>query len=211
MPPLSHWHFFAALSVDSSAAGTWRASDPLAQQSTEPVMFSALRRVHRGVSVHSGLQYPKSRFTCPGVFVVARSLSSCGRWFLTRWRYPQSALGRWCLRLLDERWHPKLPTAKWLFILGSALLHKIEVLKKIPNYTKHYCLQSIPSNPQKPWTNHPLVCNGRSLSGIGLTRERWCCTVRWLSRLDMNTCQTSIKTDILLYCCSRHLGFTRQT
>ena len=164
-------------------------------------MFPALRRVHRGVLVYSGLQYPKSRFTCPGVFVVARSLSSCGRWFLTRWRYPQSALGRWCLRLLDERWPPKLPTAEWLFILGSDLLHKIEVLKQIPNYTKHDCLQSIPSNPHKP----------RTRSGRGLTRERWCCTVRWLSSLDMNTCQTSIKPDILLYCCRRHLGSTRQT
>ena len=29
-----------------------------------------------------------------------RSLLSCGRWFLTHWRCPQSALGRWCLRLL---------------------------------------------------------------------------------------------------------------
>ena len=34
--------------------------------------------------------------------------------------------------------------------------------------------------------------NGKSLSGMGLTRERWCCAGRWLSRLDMNTCQTSI-------------------
>ena len=29
-----------------------------------------------------------------------RSLLSCGRWFLTHWRCPQSALGRWCLWLL---------------------------------------------------------------------------------------------------------------
>ena len=29
-----------------------------------------------------------------------RSLLSCGRWFLPHWRCPQSALGRWCLRLL---------------------------------------------------------------------------------------------------------------
>ena len=29
-----------------------------------------------------------------------RPLLSCGRWFLTHWRCPQSALGRWCLRLL---------------------------------------------------------------------------------------------------------------
>ena len=41
-------------------------------------------------------------------------------------------------------------------------------------------------------------CNRRSLSGMGLTRERWCCAGGWLSKLDMNTCQTDIKTGILL-------------
>ena len=40
--------------------------------------------------------------------------------------------------------------------------------------------------------------NGKSLSWMGLTRERWCYTRALVSRLDMNTCQTSIKTDILL-------------
>ena len=40
--------------------------------------------------------------------------------------------------------------------------------------------------------------NGKSLSWMGLTRERWCCTRGFVSRLDMNTCQMSIKTDILL-------------
>ena len=40
--------------------------------------------------------------------------------------------------------------------------------------------------------------NGKSLSWMGLTRERWCCTRDLVSRLDMNTCQTSIKTDILI-------------
>ena len=40
--------------------------------------------------------------------------------------------------------------------------------------------------------------NGKSLSWMGLTRERWCCTRGLVSRLDMNTRQTSIKTDILL-------------
>ena len=40
--------------------------------------------------------------------------------------------------------------------------------------------------------------NERSLSGMGLTQELWCCTKGWLSRLDMNTGQTSIKTGILL-------------
>ena len=34
--------------------------------------------------------------------LVTRSLLSCGRWFLTHWRYPQSALDRWCLWLLDR-------------------------------------------------------------------------------------------------------------
>ena len=43
--------------------------------------------------------------------------------------------------------------------------------------------------------------NGKSLSWMGLTREWWCCTVGLVSRLDMNTCQTSIKTDILLEHC----------
>ena len=32
--------------------------------------------------------------------LVTRPLLSCSRWFLTHWRCPQSALGRWCLRLL---------------------------------------------------------------------------------------------------------------
>ena len=40
--------------------------------------------------------------------------------------------------------------------------------------------------------------DGKSLSWMCLTRERWCCTRGLVSRLDMNTCQTSIKTDILL-------------
>ena len=40
--------------------------------------------------------------------------------------------------------------------------------------------------------------NGKSLSWMGLTRERWCCTMGLVNRLGMNTCQTSINTDILL-------------
>ena len=31
---------------------------------------------------------------------------------------------------------------------------------------------------------------------MGLTRERWCFTRDLVSRLDMNTCQTSIKIDV---------------
>ena len=40
--------------------------------------------------------------------------------------------------------------------------------------------------------------NGRSLGGMGLTQETWCCAGRLLSKLDMDICQTSIKTGILL-------------
>ena len=54
--------------------------------------------------------------------------------------------------------------------------------------------------------------NGMSLSGMRLTWDRWCCTELWLSKLDTNSCQTSIKTDILLLCSrSPHLGFTGPT
>ena len=42
-----------------------------------------------------------------------------------------------------------------------------------------------------------VIVNGKSLSWMGLTRERWCCTMGLMSRLDMNTCQTNMKTDIL--------------
>ena len=47
---------------------------------------------------------------------------------------------------------------------------------------------------------------GRSLSGMGLTRERWCCTRRRLSRFDMNTCQTSTKTPKVLPSCPSDWG-----
>ena len=40
--------------------------------------------------------------------------------------------------------------------------------------------------------------NGKSLSWMGLAREWWCCTMGLVSRLDMNTCETSINTNILL-------------
>ena len=47
---------------------------------------------------------------------------------------------------------------------------------------------------------------------MGLARERWCCARGCLSRHDMKTCQTSIKTGILLLCSgSPHLEYKRQT
>ena len=36
-----------------------------------------------------------------------------------------------------------------------------------------------------PSVGFPHSCNGRSLSGMGLTRERWSCAKGWLSRLDI--------------------------
>ena len=64
-----------------------------------------------------------------------------------------------------------------------------------------------PTSMRKRWrwprVHSPRRCrilrgNGKSLRWMGLTRERWCCTRGLVSRLDMNTCQTSIKTDILI-------------
>ena len=42
---------------------------------------------------------------------------------------------------------------------------------------------------------------------MGLTRERWYCARGWLSRLDMNTCQTIIKNSILLMYIGPHPGY----
>ena len=44
---------------------------------------------------------------------------------------------------------------------------------------------------------HSTQCNGISLNWMGLTREKWCCTRDLVGRLDMDTSQASIKTDIL--------------
>ena len=49
-----------------------------------------------------------------------------------------------------------------------------------------------------PQQRGSMLCNGKSLCWMGLTRERWCCTKDWMGRLDMNTCQTSIKTNNIL-------------
>ena len=144
--------------------------------------------------------------------LVTMSLLSCGRWFLTHWRYPQSALDRWCLWLLGRsRVKPKLLDAGLPFVslkLFSSNWSNFKNSQIRQNKTVfNRCFPKL----QKPSINHPLVCwvgsftvkfphwcNGRSLSGMGLTRERWCCTGRWLRGLDTNTYQTSIKTDILL-------------
>ena len=143
--------------------------------------------------------------------LVTRSLLSYGRWFLTYWRYPQSALDLRCLWLLDRSVvKPKLLDAGLPFL--SLKLFSSNWSNFINSQIRQNTTVSnrCPPKLQKPSIHHPLVCrmgsftvrfphrcNGRSLSGMGLTRERWCCTGRWLSGLDMNTCQTSIKTDIL--------------
>ena len=78
--------------------------------------------------------------------------------------------------------------------------------RSLPRVRRHRA--SKPQGSSKrvlPWqvTMDQLIfaSNGKSLSWTGLTREWWCCTVGLVSRLDMSTCQTSIKTDILLVHC----------
>ena len=61
------------------------------------------------------------------------------------------------------------------------------------------------ASPCLPRRRPPIPSNGRSLNWMGLTRERWCCTRGWMSRLDMNTCRTSIKTDILFSAALTHI------
>ena len=69
--------------------------------------------------------------------LVTRSLLSCGRWFLTHWRYPQSALGRWSLWLLGRSvLKPKLLDAGFSFVSSPALLRKLRVIYKIPKIHK---------------------------------------------------------------------------
>ena len=46
---------------------------------------------------------------------------------------------------------------------------------------------------------------------MGLTRERWCCVGCWLSKLDINTCQASIKTDILIIVSLKPACWVNQT
>ena len=93
---------------------------------------------------------------------------------------------------------PKLLVAGFSFVSCPALLHKLQVISKFPILAEHDCLfiDALTSSRNLRLIVHK--CNGKSLSWMGLTRERWCCTRGLVSRLDMNTCQTSIKTDILL-------------
>ena len=53
--------------------------------------------------------------------------------------------------------------------------------------------------------------NGKSLNWMGPTREGWCCTRGLVSRPDMNTCQTSINTDILFSAAVTHPGSIGRT
>ena len=46
----------------------------------------------------------------------------------------------------------------------------------------------------------PHWCNGKSLRGMGLIRERWCCAGRWLSRLDVYTCHRRIYEPVYYFC-----------
>ena len=77
--------------------------------------------------------------------LVTRSLLSCGRWFLTHWRYPQSAFDRWCLWLLDRSVvKPKLLDAGLSFVSSPALLHKLQVISKIPKISQSTTVSQAP-------------------------------------------------------------------
>ena len=128
-----------------------------------------------------------------------RSLLSCSRWFLTpHWRYPQSALGRWSLWLLRPI-GAQTQASRCRVVLRPKLCcpSQTQVISKFPNFQNTTSPYRCPHSLQKP-SIRSHQCNGKSLSWTGLTRERWCCTRNLVSRLDMSTCQTSIKTDILL-------------
>ena len=69
--------------------------------------------------------------------LVTRPLLPRDRWFLTHWRYPQSALDRWCLWLLGRSvLKPKLLDAGLSLVSSAALLLKLQVISKIPNFRR---------------------------------------------------------------------------
>ena len=53
--------------------------------------------------------------------------------------------------------------------------------------------------------------NGRSLSGMGLTRERWCYAGCLWSRLDMYTCQTNTKDRYIIVVLLKPTSWVYQT
>ena len=77
--------------------------------------------------------------------LVTRSLLSCGRWFLTHWRYPQSALDRWCLWLLRSI-GAQTQAAGLSFVSSPPLLQKLQVIYKIPKFPQNTTVsKSMPS------------------------------------------------------------------
>ena len=200
----SHWRFFAALSASSSAGGTWCTSASLPGAIDRADDVPALWQVQRSSRL--------LRVTLPQIQV---DLSG----FLSWSRGPRAraaggslhtdailkALSAGCVSgsalyssdLCRPVAAPKLLLQGGSSSFESSALLKLEVVEKIPKTQNTTISNRCPLSSR----NHRLIihsCNGRSLSGMGLTRERLCCARGWLSRLDMYTCQTSIKTDIFL-------------
>ena len=139
---LSHWRFFAAL--PRPVVLTWRTSAPLLALSTEPMMFPALWQVGTArFPFTPGYSTPNPGSPLRVFALVKQSPRSCGRWFLTHWRYPHSALGRWCLRqcALQQRSLSTGSLARasycsgFSFFESSALLLKLEVIPNNPKNT----------------------------------------------------------------------------
>ena len=82
-----------------------------------------------------------------GFALVTRPLLSCGRWFLTHWRYPQSALGGGVSGSFGRSvLKPKLFAAGLLsFVPSLALLHKFQVIPKFPILAEHDVSLLMPS------------------------------------------------------------------
>ena len=83
------------------------------------------------------------------------SLLPCGWWFLPHWYCPQSALDRWCLRLLRPIGAKTPATCRVLsFVPSPTLLHKFQVTPKFPNFPK---ARSSPNDALSRSRNNRLI------------------------------------------------------
>ena len=185
-----HWYSLAALSI----AGVWAMVLTL-RRSFKTITDVLPSYPSSGWGCRVFYPNPKSRLTSPGFCsghevvafvraVVPYTLALSSKHFrpvtspaLRRPVASQASYRRVALRPL------------------KALLSSFQIIPKTQNTTISI---RCPIKLQKPSINHPLVYDGRSLSGMGLTRERWSCARGWLSRLDMNTFQTSRKIGFLM-------------
>ena len=80
-----------------------------------------------------------------GFALVTRPLLSCGRWFLTHWRYPLSALGRWCLWLLRPIGYQTQASCRVTVLRPKPYSPSQQVIPKFPILAEHDGSLSMPS------------------------------------------------------------------